>query len=235
MCQPPGYADKVKPTWVCKLDKALYGLKQAPRAWYACLCGKLESLGFVPSKGDTSLSYYRKGQHVIFVLVYVDDIVVANSSKKTTNALLKDLERDFALKDLGDLHYFLGIEVKRSRDGLILSQERYATKVVQRAGMAMSKPIDTPMASFEKLSVTDGARLGPVDARRYRSVGGALQYLTLMRSYISFSVNKVCQFLHEPNKTHWSVFKHILWYVKGVLDFGYQVSTILIHNGECIQ
>ena len=80
MRQPPGYVDKDRPNWVCKLDKALYGLKQAPRAWYARLCGKLETLGFVPSKADTSLFYYQKGQHTIFVLVYVDDIIVASSS-----------------------------------------------------------------------------------------------------------------------------------------------------------
>ena len=121
MCQPPGYADMAK-NYVCKLDKALYGLKQAPHAWYAWLCGKLEALRFVPSKADTSLFYYRRGKLVMFVLVYVDDIIVAISSHEATGALLEDLEQEFALKDLGDLHYFLGIEVQRSRDGLKLSQ-----------------------------------------------------------------------------------------------------------------
>jgi histone deacetylase 1/2 len=121
MRQPPGYEDKQHPHFVCKLDKALYGLKQAPRAWYARLCGKLVQLGFTPSKGDTSLFYYSKGSVTIFVLVYVDDIIVASSSSAATKALLADLEKEFALKDLGDLHYFLGIEVKRGDDGLVLS------------------------------------------------------------------------------------------------------------------
>jgi hypothetical protein len=80
MRQPPGYVDTTKPHWVCKLDKALYGLKQAPRVWYARLCAKLASLGFLPSKGDTSLFFYHRGQHTIFVLVYVDDIIMASSS-----------------------------------------------------------------------------------------------------------------------------------------------------------
>lgn len=80
MYQPPGYEDRSRPNLVCKLDKALYGLKQAPRAWYARLCSKLESLGFLPSKADTSLFYYNKGGHTLFVLVYVDDIIVASSS-----------------------------------------------------------------------------------------------------------------------------------------------------------
>jgi hypothetical protein len=123
MHQPPGYADKIHPNYVCKLDKALYGLKQAPRAWYVRLCRKLEKLGFIPSKADTSLFYYNKGGHTLFVLVYVDDIIVASSSQAATDALLKDLQCDFALKELGDLHYFLGIEVKRLEDGLVLSQE----------------------------------------------------------------------------------------------------------------
>jgi histone deacetylase 1/2 len=179
MRQPPGYVGKDRLNWVCKLDKALYGLKQAPRAWYARLCGKLESLGFIPSKGDTSLFYYTKGKHTLFVLVYVDDIIVAGSSKEAIDALLKDLERDFALKDLGDLHYFLGIEVKRSRDGLVLSQGRYATDVIKRAGMAKCKAVTTPLATSEKLSITDGVKLSSEDATKYRSVVGALQYLTL--------------------------------------------------------
>jgi histone deacetylase 1/2 len=106
MHQPPGYRDKKRPNYVCKLDKALYGLKQAPRAWYARLCSKLVQLRFTPSKADTSLFYYNRGGIVMFVLVYVDDIIVASSSLESTKALLKDLENDFALKDLGDLHYF---------------------------------------------------------------------------------------------------------------------------------
>jgi hypothetical protein len=80
MHQPPGYKDRNHPNYVCKLDKSIYGLKQAPRAWYACLCNKMEQLSFTPSKGDTSLFYYNKGRHTMFVLVYVDDIIVASSS-----------------------------------------------------------------------------------------------------------------------------------------------------------
>jgi len=145
------------------------------------------------------------------------------SAKDATNALLRDLERDFALKDLGDLHYFLGIEVKRSRDGLLLSQQRYATDVVQRAGMGKCKPINTPLATSEKLSAIDGVKLGPDDATRFRSVVGALQYLTLTRHDISFSVNKVCQILHQPTTMHWSAVKRILRYVQGTLNLGLKV------------
>jgi len=170
----------------------------------------LEALGFIPSKANTSLFYYQGGKHTMFVLVYVDDIIVASSSHETTNALLKDLENEFALKDLDDLHYFLGIEIKRSRDGLKLSQEKYVADVIQRAGMSKCKPINTCLSTAEKLSASKGQRLGPEDYTRYRSIVGALQYLTLTRMNISFSVNKVCQFLHEPTTLHWSAVKSIL-------------------------
>jgi histone deacetylase 1/2 len=231
MRQPPGYEDKQHPTYVCKLDKALYGLKQAPRAWYARLCGKLVQLGFTPSKGDTSLFFYHKGETTVFVLVYVDDIIVASSSLTATKALLKDLEADFALKDLGDLHFFLGIEVKRTSDSLVLSQQRYATDVVKRANMWNCRPVDTPISASEKLSLTDGDKLGEDDSTKYRSVVGALQYLTLTRPDLSFAVNKVCQFLHSPTTVHWSAVKRILRYVKGTLDVGLKLrkstSTIV--------
>jgi histone deacetylase 1/2 len=135
MHQPSGYVDNTHPNYVCRLDKELYGLKQAPRAWYARLCNKLIRLSFVPSKADTSLFYFNRGGHTLFVLVYVDDIIVASSSHDATSALLKDLQGEFALKDLGDLHYFLGIEVKRQGDGLVMSQQKYAMDILLRAGM----------------------------------------------------------------------------------------------------
>jgi histone deacetylase 1/2 len=101
MRQPARYEDSTKPDFVCKLDKALYGLKQAPRAWYARLSSKLLSLGFHASKADTSLFYFNKGGVTVFVLIYVDDIIVASSTQQATEGLLRNLKKDFALKDLG--------------------------------------------------------------------------------------------------------------------------------------
>jgi transposase InsO family protein len=231
MSQPPGYVDKQHPDYVCKLDKALYGLKQAPRAWYGRLCGKLVALGFVPSKADTSLFYYNKRGYQMFILVYVDDIIVASSSSKAVNALLADLKEDFALKDLGDLHYFLGIEVKRGNEGLLMTQERYARDVLKRSGMDKCKPVETPMSSVEKLSIHSGEKLGHDDSTNYRSIVGALQYLTLTRPDISFAVNKVCQFLHAPSTTHWSAVKRILRYIHGTVGMGLKLvrsSSLLV-------
>ena len=124
MKQPPGFADVTKSQYVCKLDKALYGLKQAPRAWYSRVSTKLQQLRFRPSKGDTSLFFFKKGKVIIYMLVYANDIIVASSSQESTLDFLKNLKSDFALKDLGELHYFLGIEVKKRHDGILLTQEK---------------------------------------------------------------------------------------------------------------
>jgi len=150
----------------------------------------------------------------MFILVYVDDIIVASSTEKATAALLQDLRKEFALKDLGDLHYFLGIEVSKVRDGIVLSQGKYANELLQRAGMTQCKPVSTPLSTSEKLSLHDGVLLGPEDATEYRSIVGALQYLTLTRPDIAFSVNKICQFLHAPTTVHWTAVKRILRYIK---------------------
>jgi hypothetical protein len=110
MRQPPGFESAATPNFVCKLDKAIYGLKQAPRAWYSRLSAKLLALGFRASRSDTSLFIYSKNNITIFMLINVDDIIVTGSSQETIAALLSDLKQDFALKDLGDSHYFMGIE-----------------------------------------------------------------------------------------------------------------------------
>jgi histone deacetylase 1/2 len=224
MKQPPGYQDKCFPDYLCKLDKALYGLKQAPRAWYYRLSMKLQELGFKPSKGDTSLFYFRKGDLVVFVLIYVDDIIVASSSSEGTTRLLKALKSDFALKDLGDLHYFLGIEVSKLKDGILLSQAKYSNDVLRRTGMLNCKPATTPMTTTEKLSAYEGTRLSTEDSTKFRSIVGALQYLTLTRPDISFAVNKVCQFLHAPTSVHWTAVKRILRYVKHTVSLGLKIT-----------
>ena len=123
-------------------------------------------MGFVPSTADTSLFYFSKGQHTIFMLVYVDDIIVASSSSDIAAALFRQLEQEFAIKHLGDLHYFLGIEIKRSHGELLLTQERYATGILEKVGMELCKPINSPLSTTEKLSVREGDLLGPEDSTR---------------------------------------------------------------------
>jgi hypothetical protein len=190
------------------------------RAWYSRISDKLKSLGFLASKADSSLFFYSDGSCTMFILVYMDDIIVASSSPKFTNALIKKLNQDFALKDLGDLHYFLGIKVTRSRDKLLMTQEGYALDILKRVNMDMCKTVSTPMIPGEKVLITDGDALGLKDASRYKSIIGALRYLTLTRPDISFVVNRVCQFVHSPTMVHWERVKRILRYVRGTMQHG---------------
>lgn len=148
-------------------------------------------LGF--SASDTSIFVYFKGSATIYLLIYVDDIIVANSSSAAVDALLSDLHHDFALKDLGSLSYFLGIEVKENSDGLLLTQDKCTLDILQRVNMLHCKPVSTPLAVNEKLSAFCGSSLSSKDATVYHSIVGALQYLTMTRPDIAFSVNKVCQ------------------------------------------
>jgi histone deacetylase 1/2 len=220
MRQPPGFEDPSHPQYLCRLYKALYGLKQAPRAWHARLSSVLHGLGFAASRADTSLFILRKSTLTIYLLVYVDDIIVVSSSSAATDRLLHQLGTSFALKDLGDLHYFLGIEVHRSPGRIHLSQHKYALELLRRAGLAQSAPVSTPMCSTDKLSATDGTLLSADESTRYRSIVGGLQYLTMTRPDLSFAVNKVCQYLAAPRCSHWAAVKRILRYVQGTLSYG---------------
>jgi histone deacetylase 1/2 len=220
MRQSPGFEDPRFPHHLCKLDKVLYGLKQSPCAWFSRLSSKLQMLGFASSKADTSLFIYHKADITIFLLIYVDDIIVTSSSDKAINALLQDLTSDFAIEDLGTLHYFLGIEVQPLHDGLILTQAKYAAELLAKEGMSDCKSAPTLLSSTEPLTLLDGDLLGPNDSTTYRSIIGGLQYLTLTCPDLSFAVNKVCQYLHAPTTVHWTVVKRILRYIKDTLNVG---------------
>jgi hypothetical protein len=121
------------------------------------------------------------------------------------------------LKDLGELHYFLKIEVNKVQDEISLTQGKYAAELLEKVRMNNCKSVATPLSTAEKSSFEGGALLGSEDATQYRSIVGALQYLTLTRPNISFAVNKVCQFLHAPTIVHWCVVKRILRYFQGTI------------------
>ena len=218
MHQPVGYVHPSFPNHICRLHKALYGLKQAPRAWYHRLQEHLLSNGFVNSSSDSSLFIYKQGPATLFLLVYVDDILITGSSSKAIAKLITILSSEFAVKDLGGLHYFLGINALHVEDGLLLSQSQYIYNLLQCTKMLDAKPVSSPMSSSQKLSLFSGAP--HPDPANYRSVVGALQYLSLTCPDISFAVNKVCQFMHKPTEEHWAAVKRILRYLKFSIHFG---------------
>jgi hypothetical protein len=159
----------------------------------------------------------------IFLLIYVDDIVVASSSSHVVEAHVAALRQDFTLEDLGPLHYFLGIEVKENKDGIVMSQRKYALEIIKKAGMEHCKPVKTPLSSTEKYSADKGTLLDAKAATKCRSIVGILQYLTLTRPDLAFSVNKACQFLHAPTSDHMIVVKRILRYVQGIRTLGVKI------------
>jgi hypothetical protein len=163
---------------------------------------------------------YRRAKVQMYLLIYVDDIIIARSTDAAVEALLNDLRSEFALKDLGPLNYFLGIEVKPNSDGIVLTQEKYTRDILRWVGMQDCKAMRTPLPIDEKMSLSDGDPLTSDDASNYRSVVGALQYLTLTWPNIPFSVNKVCQFLHTPTTARWSTVKRILRYLHGRCGLG---------------
>jgi histone deacetylase 1/2 len=160
----------------------------------------------------------------MFVLVYVDDIIVASSSREVTSSLLHSLGQEFALKDLGELHYFLGIEVNKLFDGILLTQDKYVSDLLKRVNMSDCKPVSSPLSTSEKLLAFEWTPLGIKDATQYGSIVGALQYLTLTRLDIAFSVNKVCQFLHAPTTEHWAAVKQIIRYLKLDTKIGLRIG-----------
>ncbi|CAL0307768.1 unnamed protein product [Lupinus luteus] len=217
MHQPLGYRDRNHPDYVCLLRKSLYGLKQAPRAWYKRFADYVFSIGFVNSICDTSLFIFHKGSAVAYILLYVDDIILTASSDALRCSIMDLLSSEFAMKDLGPLNYFLGITVTRNKSGMFLSQHKYAKEIISRAGTTSCKPSKTPVDTKSKVSATSGSPFH--DPTLYRSLAGALQYLTFTRPDISYAVQQVCLHMHDPRIDHMSTLKRIIRYVQGTLDY----------------
>jgi hypothetical protein len=213
--QPARFVDAAHPDHVCRLAKSLYGLKQAPRAWFDRLGSHLRSLGFTQTGSDSSLFVYNRDGTMAYLLVYVDDIILTASSMSLLRHIVDQLRSVFAIKDLGPLRFFLGVQVRRDAQGFLLSQEQYTEDILERAGMANCKPAATPVDTNPKLSATAGAPAS--DASFYRSIAGAFQYLTLTRPDITYAMNQACLFMHAPSDVHWSFVKRILRYLRSTI------------------
>jgi hypothetical protein len=230
MQQPPGFVNTALPTHVCRLHKSLYGLKQAPRAWYMQLSDFLMTIGFRASKVDTSLFILNGTHDICYLLVYVDDIIITGNNSELIHRLITLLNLEFKLRNLGYARYFLGIEVSPTSMGLVLSQHKYVLDILNRAGMSLCKPVDTP-SSVSKLDLQSIELFS--DTTHFRQIVGALQYLTFTRPDICYAVNKVCQFMHAPTEGHWAAVKLILRYLKGTSSFGLHLtrdSALSLHG-----
>uniref|UniRef100_A0A2N9HUN6 Reverse transcriptase Ty1/copia-type domain-containing protein n=1 Tax=Fagus sylvatica TaxID=28930 RepID=A0A2N9HUN6_FAGSY len=221
MTQPPGYVHPHFPSHVCRLHKSLYGLKQAPRAWFESFTGQLLHLSFTASSTDSFLFIFQDKQVIAYLLLYVDDIVLTSNTLAYLDQLIKSLSSVFELKDLGNLSYFLGLQVTRTSQALYLSQTKYATNLLHKHHMFDTKPAKTPCCPNTRLTHTDGTQLS--EPHSYRSLVGALHYLTFTRPDLSFAVHQVCQFKQSPTTTHLAVAKRILRYLN---EFEYHALAI---------
>lgn len=218
MQQPQGFIDPNYLNYICELNKAIYGLKQTSRAWFAQLCSWLCAYGFHPSKVDSSLFIFNHAGIQIYILIYVDDLVLPSSHSSAIDDLVRDLSQAFPVCDLGALSYFLGLEVDYTPQALILSQQKYIKTLLTRSGMLHSKLISSPMAASLKLFKFDSPSF--TNASLHQSLVVGLHYLSLTLPDISFAVNKTCQFMHDPKLSHWAVVKRILRYLKATINFG---------------
>ncbi|GKD55997.1 ribonuclease H-like domain-containing protein [Tanacetum coccineum] len=222
MYQPPGFVDSRFPHHVCKLQRSLYGLKQAPRAWFQRFAGYALRVGFSASRCDSSLFIYRHGMDIAYLLIYVDDIILTASSTDLLQRIISSLHKEFEMTDFGALNYFLGISVTRDSTGMFLSQRKYAMELLERAHMANCNSTRTPVDTESKLG-SDGEPVS--DPTLYRSLAGGLQYLTFTRPDISYVVQQICLFMHDPREPYMAALKRVLRYVQGTLDFGLQLYS----------
>lgn len=218
MEQLPGFENSIYPNHVCQLKKALYGLRQDPQVWFDRFSMFLLSVGFFCSSADSSLFICHGQRGTIFLLLYVDDIILTGNNPSSVTWVLRRSNLEFAIKDLGYVHYFLAIQAHQFPGGLLLNQAKYAHELLERALMQDCKPIPTPMVQKLQSSFSNDELFK--DPHLYQSLVGGLQYLTFSRPDISFSVNYVS--VHaQPHKlslsiseTHLAIcsWHYYLWY-----------------------
>ncbi|CAA7027778.1 unnamed protein product [Microthlaspi erraticum] len=215
---PQGFEDAFLPHHVYKLKKALYGLKQAPRAWYERLTAFLLDQGYDRGSVDKTLFVRETKEGMVMAQIYVDDIVFGGTSDQLVERFVKTMTSEFKMSMVGELTYFLGLQIKKSDAGITVSQSTYAKNLVERFGMCSSKPPRTPMSTTVKLSRDESGK--SVDVKLYRGMIGSLLYLTASRPDLCLSVGLCARYQANPKESHLSAVKRIIKYVKGTINYG---------------
>jgi histone deacetylase 1/2 len=206
MQQPPGFIPEKHASKVCLLKKALYGLKQAGRQWYENIDHFFIKSDLQRSSGDPTLYFHKDGELITIILIYVDDLLLTGNNGKFISDIKRKLASAYEMKDLGELHYCLGVDIYRSEHGTHLNQSKYIMEILAAFNMQGCKPIATPMESGQKLQKaidTDEK----VDIDLYRQCVGKLIYLTITRPDISYVVGQLSQHMHDPRQSHWQAVK----------------------------
>jgi hypothetical protein len=201
-----------KPNQVCKLLKSLYGLKQASRKWYEKLTGVLIAQGYTQATSDHSLFTLHRNSTFTALLVYVDDIILAGNSLAEFTRIKQLLDSQFKIKDLGQLKYFLGIEVAHSQHGISICQRKYCLDLLHDTGLLGAKPAKTPLDPSVKLHQDKAKPF--TDISGYRRLVGKLLYLTTTRPDIAFVTQQLSQFLTCPTHTHYDTACRVVRYLK---------------------
>ncbi|GJS36193.1 retrovirus-related pol polyprotein from transposon TNT 1-94 [Tanacetum coccineum] len=216
--QPEGFEDQDNPTHVYRLKKALYGLKQAPRAWYDTLSKFLMANNFFKGAVDPTLFTRKSGKHILLVQIYVDDIIFASTDHNACNIFSKEMSSKFQMSMMGQMSFFLGLQVSQSPGGIFINQAKYALETLKKYGMDLSDPVDTPMVDRLKL---DEDLMGiPVDQTRFRGMVGSLMYLTASRPDLVFAVCMCARYQAKPTKKHFEAIKRVFRYLKGTINMG---------------
>ena len=213
MDQPPGYVVAGSEHIVCQLQKALYGLKQSLHAWFDRFSAVVLGYGFQRSTSNHSVFVRHSSNGTIVLIVYMDNIIIFRSDSTGIVDFKTYLSKHFHTKDLGALHYFLGIEVARCSKGIFLSQRKYVLDLLSETGLLGARLADTPMDSTVKLDGEHGELFS--DVGRYHRLVGKLIYLIVTRPDITYAISMVSQYMHAPRQLHYEAIYRILRYLKG--------------------
>ena len=235
---PAGMRDPNRPNLVCKLLKALYGLKQAPRQWYAKIHKFLvDELGFKSCSYEPCLYIKHEGNSIMFIALYVDDLLIAGNDLAAILSVKDEFKKRFKMKDLGEASEFLGMQIKRDRDGgtLTLSQPDYIDTILERFNMTDAKTANIPMSPSLTLNSEPTSEDPPCNAPYRMAVGSLIWLMIGTRPDIAFAVGKLSKFCENPRQSHWNAVKHLLRYVKYTRTVGihYQKSSPLHPLGYC--
>ena len=216
---PPGYGSTRDSRKVCKLKKALYGLKQSPRAWFGKFTLAMKTLGYRQCNGEHTLFYKHASRGLVTILiVYVDDIIITGNNLEELRNLETQLDKNFRVKKLGPLKYFLGIEFARSSEGILMTQQKYILELLEQTKHLNCHVSDTPIEVNHKLKISeDDPRVEPLS---YQEIVGKLVYLSHTRPDICYAVNVLSQFMHSPRTTHFQALYKVLRYLKGTTGLG---------------
>ncbi|GJZ50914.1 retrovirus-related pol polyprotein from transposon TNT 1-94 [Tanacetum coccineum] len=218
VAQPDGFVDPDHPEKVYRLRKALYGLKQAPRAWYDELSNFLMSKGFTKGTIDPTLFTIRYGEDILLVQIYVDDIIFGSTNPKFSKRFEKLMHSRFEMSLMGEMKFFLGLQIHQSPRGIFINQAKYALEILKKHGMEKGQSIGTPMATKPKLDADLSGKL--VDQTDYRSKIGSLMYLTSSRPDIVQAVCYCARYQARPTEKHLKEVKRIFRYLRGTINMG---------------